>query len=320
MIRQAVALLLLLCVALTEGVAEPCRYLDRSGRAHLVEAITDVPAAYRESVECLGAERSRGLDPQGVKLTGATGKVSVRTGVGEFTLRWSRAVQDCFGRSPERSLVEAAAATNRALKSASFSEVAKYSQQHWNVVFTDRATALREFPLAITVGGHPGFMLPPSSIYLISDFIAPHCSRKAVADSTLVQVLLHEIGHVIEYLLLGEGKLEGDRQRAEGFATWFEQYSSDFSSDIRKGSIWDEHRVLAARQLQQPAAPFSGSASDYAVASLPFRAIVAKRGVQGLMRVYETMRARGISFREAVKEGLGWTQSTLDREVRQQVF
>jgi hypothetical protein len=296
-----------------------CRYIDRSNAAHLVDSAQEAPIQYRDRVTCEGDSAEALVPPDEVKIRGAVGKTVLRTEMGGFEVRWPRSIEQCFGKSPARATAEAAAALNKALKSAWFADSVKYARQDWSLVFTDRATALREFPLAISRGGHPGFMLPPASIYLIADVISPGCAKGGVADGALIQVLLHEMGHAVEHLLLGRAEVDADRSRAEGFAAWFEEYASQFAPLIPAGSVWEGQRQLALKAGSKPAQGFNGTAEDYAVASLPFRAIVERRGVQGLMQVYAHLKAQRGSLHDAAKEALGWSAATLEREVRAQL-
>jgi hypothetical protein len=136
-----------------------------------------------------------------------------------------------------------------------------------------------------------------------------------VADEVLVQVLLHEMGHVVEYLLLGERQDRPDRQRSEGFAAWFEQYSAEYVPSIPQGQVERYYTGLARAALQHEQHAFTGSAEDYAHSALQFRAIVERRGVSGLMKVYAEIRDNGLPFDEAVQRALGWNQKTLSREM-----
>ncbi len=293
-----------------------CVYLDESGAIVSVKSAAAAPARYRKAVYCNSGQNATIASPEEVKLQGPAGRASFVTDLGPMEVRWPRSVEQCFGRSPARAAADAAAAVNRALKSARFSTEVKYTRQEWSLVFTDRATAIREFPTSLTLGGHPGFMIPPSQIYIISDFISPDCAPGGVADAVLTQVLLHEMGHVVEYVLLAGGQMDGDRQRAEGFASWFEQYSADFASIIPRGSVKGFYRGLAAQGLASPSKEFTGTAQDYAVAALAFQAIVDRKGVHGLMKVYSEMVAQGIPLMAAVEREFGWDNSTFEREMR----
>jgi hypothetical protein len=223
-------------------------------------------------------------------------------------VRWSRTIERCFVTSPSRAVGEAAAGVNRALKNGRFDPSLQHARRDWSLAFTDKATAVSQFPIALTTGGHPGFMIPPSQIYIITDFITPDCSGAKVADAVLAQVLLHEMGHVVEYLLMGERADRPDRQRSEGFAAWFEQYSADYTSGIPHGQVAHYYSELARRALTRGSHGFSGSAEDYAYAALQFQAIVERRGVVALMQVYAQIRDAGLSFDDAVQRALGWNR------------
>jgi hypothetical protein len=213
-------------------------------------------------------------------------------------------------------VADAASAVNKAIKSGRFMSEVKAGRKDWSLVFTDKKSALSQFPMALSLGGHPGFMIPPSQIYIISDFISPDCSAGDVTDATLAQVLLHEMGHVIEYLLLGDQLMDGDRRRAEGFASWFEIYASDFSSAISRGQVREYYRQLAEQSLASRSSQFTGSAQDYGRSAFDFIAITDRRGISGLMDVYAAMRDERLSFGDAVYKRLRWDAAMLEREAR----
>jgi len=231
-------------------------------------------------------------------------------------VRWPRQVEQCFGKSPSRAISEAASAVNRALRTGRFDEKMKYARRDWSLVLIDRASAVSQFPMQLSLGGHPGFMVPPNQIYIVVDYISPNCQPNGDVDALLTQVLLHEMGHVLELSLLGEREPSADRKRAEGFAAWFEGYSSKFSSTIPGGRVQEMYRSMVQSQSTVGSQQFSGSGQDYAIASLEFEAIVARKGVSGLMDVYETMNTFQCSFYEALHKKFGWDQKYLQREVK----
>jgi len=294
-----------------------CLYVDNTGFIRQVPRLQDVPSSYRQKAKCSGDDDKPLASPKDVELTGRTRTSSFGTDLGRMEVRWQRAIEECFGKSPSRAVSEAARATNRAIKNARFADEIKHGKQDWEIVFTDKATALSEFPAGVVVGGHPGFMVPPSQIYIIASFIPGSCSGSPVADAVLTQVLLHEMGHVIEYLLVSDLKLGRDSARSEGFASWFEQYAAQYASDIPEGQVTRYYDGLAREALaSDKPASFDGSAQAYAVAALTFRAIVDRKGVSGLMRVYRTMSEKQIPFHQAVQETLRWNNATMDREMR----
>lgn len=292
--------------------------MDSASFIRQVPRLEDVPREYREKAKCGGGSEDAPIaDPKEVELTGAVRSSSFSTDLGRMDVRWQRKTEECFSKSPERAVADAARAANRAVKSARFSAEAKHAKADWQVVFTDKQSAFAQFPSAIAAGGHPGFMVPPSQIYIISDFVSGGCSGGPVADTALEQVLLHEIGHAIEHILLDGSKVPPDRARSEGFASWFEQYSAEYARDIPDGEVVAYYNGLAKEGMngEAGAVPFDGSAQAYAVSALRFRAIVDRKGVSGLMRVYQVMAEKGISFDSAIKEVFHWNEGAMQREM-----
>ncbi len=301
--------------ALAEG---SCLYVDGTSFIRQVARIEDVPREYRDKAKCSGRGNAEPIaQPKEVELSEPVRSSSFTTDLGRMEVRWQRKTEECFGKSPSRAVSDAARAANRAVKSARFSPRAKRPGQDWQIVFTDKESALAQFPSSIAVEGHPGFMVPPSQIYIISDFVSEGCSGSPVADVTLEQVLLHEIGHAIEHILLDGSKVPPDRARSEGFASWFEQYSAEYAVDIPDGQVVAYYNGLAREGIgsSEEPQPFDGSAQAYAVSALRFRAIVDRQGVSGLMRVYDLMAEKELPFDAAVREVLRWNDGAMQREM-----
>lgn len=303
-------------VAVSARAEEPCVYADEQGNIRSTSALKEIPSRFRAKAVCRTSEPRTIPKTEDVELRGATRSESFSTPLGTMDVRWPRSVEKCFGRSPSRAIAEAASAVNRALRNARFDESIKGERRDWSLVFIDRASAVSQFPMALSLGGHPGFMVPPNQIYMVVDYISPNCSASGDVDALLTQVLLHEMGHVLEFALL-DGKGGDDRKRAEGFAAWFEGYSSKFSSTIPKGSVRQGYRAFVHSYDGVGSSAFSGSGEDYAVASLEFEAVVERKGVSGLMSVYETMARDRCSFYEALNKRYGWDRKDLQREVKQ---
>ena len=295
---------------------ESCVYADERGNIFSAPALRDVPARFRAKAVCRFSEPRDIPKAEDVELRGATRSASFSTPLGTMDVRWQRSVEKCFGRSPNRAISEAASAVNRALRTARFDESITRERRDWSLVFIDRASAVSQFPVALSLGGHPGFMVPPNQIYMVVDYISPHCEANDDVDALLTQVLLHEMGHVLEFALL-DGVGGNDRKRSEGFAAWFEGYSSKFSSTVPKGSVQERYRSLIRSQSGVGSSAFDGSGEDYALASLEFEAIVERKGISGLMKVYETMTRERTSFYEALNKQYGWDQKDLQREVKE---
>lgn len=291
-----------------------CVYLNHYGEMVRVRNAQAAPHAFRSRVVCKDISPDEIAAPEDLDVGNDARVASFTTDVGPMNVRWSRSVEKCFKNPPSRAVGEAAQALNRALKSGRFTSEVKYSRREWSLAFIDKTSAFSQFPTALSLGGHPGFMIPPSRIYIITDFVAPDCLQQQLADEALTQVLLHEMGHVVEYLMLGEQSNTFDRQRAEGFASWFEQYSADFATTISRGSVREQYAALARSAPPLTGRSFSGSAGDYALAALPFQAIVYRKGISGLMKVYQSMREDRVPFYDAVERGIAWNRATLERQ------
>lgn len=294
-----------------------CVYLADDGAVVRVRNAQAAPSKFRSRVVCKDIATDEIAAPEDLHVGKDARVASFTTDVGPMTVRWSRSIERCFTSIPSRAVSEAAQALNRALKSGRFTSDVKYAKRDWSLAFIDKKSAFAQFPIALSLGGHPGFMIPPNRIYIITDFVAPDCVRQRLSDELLIQVLLHEMGHVVEYLILGERNDRFDRQRAEGFAAWFEQYSADFAGSIARDSVRKQYQALAKTVPPLAGRNFSGSAGDYALAALPFQAIVHRKGIAGLMKVYENMRDNRLPFLDAVERGVGWNRVTLERQAQE---
>jgi hypothetical protein len=216
---------------------------------------------------------------------------------------------------------DAAAAASRALRGSSFDPIVQSLRLEWQVVFMDENLPEAQIPTYLKENCHPAWMTPPSQIYVVADRVVAGCGgqRKssAVADATLAQILIHEIGHAVEFQLLGKTAMI-DKMRAEGFASWFESYASDFSAVVASGSVKRNYFELAreARKINPTRFDFGGGPGDYARASLYFHAVSNRRGIRGIMELYRAMRTQQLSFLDAIKSTTSWNDARLEQELR----
>jgi len=162
-------------------------------------------------------------------------------------------------------------------------------------------------------------MTPPANIYIVADRVATGCGSGApagarIADETLATVLIHEIGHAVEFVFLG-GRLGQDRARAEGFATWFTGYVAPYAPLLATEGVAESYRMTARAAGGGVVGSFRGTASDYARAAMIFDAIAARRGVRGIVAVYGAMVRDSLEFVPAIERALGWNKATLAAEV-----
>jgi hypothetical protein len=302
-----------------------CIFTDKEGKILQVMGRDAVPSAQRTSARCFSPKVS-GSDslaaPTEIKLEGAQRSDTFVTAVGPIKLRWPRSVESAFGRTPQRAVAEAAAAVSRTLKKPGFPAALRSLDIPWQIVFMDEELPEQQIPWYLVTNCHPAWMTPVANLYFVAQRVVAGCGnatpkRGAVADATLATVLLHEMGHVIEFQLL-QGLGVEDRRRAEGFASWFEQYAAEQSPLIPRGSVAREHLTIARRSLARgdDLFAFQGTAEDYARAALPFVALEKRRGVAGIMKVYELMRGERLDFPSALKKAIGWDRRELVAEIK----
>lgn len=300
---------------------ELCVYQDADGKLQQVNSRDRVPVSLRESARCFSTQDHQYLaKPEEIELKGTTRREDMVSTVGRIELRWQRAVESLFGRTPQRAVADAARAVSRALKSAGFPPVLQNLSLEWKIVFMDENVPETQIPTYLVNNCHPAWMTPPANLYIVAQRAAAGCGggqvRSNDADARLAHILIHEMGHAIEFQLL-QGKMDGDRVRAEGFASWFEQYGSDFSSVIPKNSVRDMYQRAAQEALRRggAGAAFGGTLEDYARASLYFSAVESRRGVRGIVDVYNTMLSENLAFPRALLRRMNWDDTRLETEL-----
>lgn len=241
--------------------------------------------------------------------------------VGLIELRWPRKIELLFGRTPERALADAARTLSRAIKKPGFPSTIQQLSLEWKVVFMDEELPETQIPQFLVTNCHPGWMTPPANIYIVAQRVTAGCQEKnqlprSVADSQLAEVLIHEMGHAVEYQMLGSA-FGQDHLRAEGFASWFEEYASNLSSVIPRGQVKKMYFQLAKKSIAQNPGVFEfrGTAYDYGRSSMYFHAIVERGNLYSLANVYATMREEHLNFFGAINKRLGWDKKRLEDEV-----
>ncbi len=254
--------------------------------------------------------------PSKVVIKGNIRKEHFSTSLGKVFLRWDRASEKYFRRTPYRAVVDSAKAVSIALRSKGFSSFFRNKTINWDIVFFSEKSRPQGIPLSLLESCHPGWMTPPANIYIASAIIAKGCNTggsnvpKKVAEERLTRVIIHEMGHVVEYYLL-EGK-NFNRAQSEGFATWFESYVAGFTPALSKEKIIRELVSLAGIPSK---GGFSGTIVDYAKASIPFLVIEKEKGIYGIKKVYKRMRESSISLEEAVKEAFYWSKKDFNKKI-----
>ena len=267
--------------------------------------------------------------PSEMALEGTERREVISTPLGKMHLRWPRKIETLFGRTPIRAMADAARTVSRAIRRAGFPARVQNTKLEWQVVFLDENLSGKQIPGNLVSNCHPAWMTPPANIYIVGQRVAAGCGggsapRGNVADGKLASVLIHELGHAVEHYTLSSYQNRDPmhiyKMRAEGFASWFEQYGSDLSRMVKRGEVTSRYRAWARQSFKQ--APdvnrwrFQGTPYDYARASMYFKAMQEKRGINGIMDVYETMIEKQIGFLDAVYEEFRWDHRKLDEEAQ----
>lgn len=302
-----------------------CLYSSSPGKYQQVNSLTEVPSEFRKSAKCFEANKSETLaKPEDIKLQGTLRVERINSALGQMELRWPRKVETLFGKTPLRAMTDAANTVSRALKNPALPVFIQNIDLPWQVVFMDDTELNSQIPLSLVANCHPGWMTPPANIYIVSQRVAGGCGGQKVAtqvaDSTLSQVLVHEMGHAVEFYLLKQ-RAPLDRVRAEGFATWFERFAAENSSLLNARQISEQQFFAAAQSVKNTPGvfTFSGSFEDYARASMYFTAISRPRGVSGISEVYAAMSDEGLDFFSAIKQELNWDEKRLNKEVKEAI-
>jgi hypothetical protein len=316
---------------LSRSASAQCVYLDKYGKMHTVSSPKEVPVDYYQTARCtkevIEAHGNSLAKPQELDLGSSVRREQLSTPLGRIHLRWDRGVEKFFSRSPHRAVSDAVDTINRFLRRAGVIPYRLIPREltEWHIVVMDENVPSEQVPSYLVNNCHPGWMTPPTNIYLVGQRVVAGCGgqrrlSQTEADQELSRVILHEFGHVVEYYLLN-GMMGRDRARAEGFASWFEQTSSEFSRLIPSGSTRLRYMKLAKSALDKGysfSQSFGGGAHDYAVASLLFVAIADRRGLDDVITIYEqyAQQKGRESFHETALKTVHWTEATLDTEMR----
>lgn len=298
-------------------LADTCIYMTRSGKVIEATSLKEVPRIYRENAKCKKNDFSSISNPEDLNLKGNEGNVEIFSSVGKIKLKWSRQIQSLLGRTPQKVVTNSMNTLKRLISSSAFREKLSNINLNWNIAFMGKDLPYGQIPSYLITNCHPGWMVAPSNIYIAVDRVYNGCNgvgQGNVGDEELEKVMLHEIGHVVEHQLVSN--LPYDLKRSEGFATWFSIFASGYSSIVNQSKTLSYYKSLAREAIKQSpnAFNFSSSAYDYARASMCFYAIEKKKGIAGILELYNEM-ALGNDFIISVAKVLNVSQEKLFQKI-----
>lgn len=178
----------------------------------------------------------------------------------------------------------------------------------WNVIFSGSSPLHVRGSRVSSAYCHTALMGPPGDIVIDAARLMNPCEGSEVAgrgEAFLTQSLVHEVGHGVEYHLLGKGFNRRQRWHGEGFASWFELAGAEVlnpQTTFRKQMLEKSRRAFSKNWKPYL---FRGSPEDYAMSYLLVAAIADGRSREDLYRVYGRMDRDSCTFEQAVERELG---------------
>lgn len=299
---------------------EICAYVDTQGIIKTVKSASLIPEQFKHLAKCTQTEKGNFLaKPEEIQLGGTIRREELNSSVGKIILRWPRSAETLFGRTPSRAMADAARTVSKVIRSSAFPTQIQNMNIEWNVVFMDENLPESQIPHNLISNCHPGWMTPPANIYIVAQRVAAGCTGNKIslgnADKALTEVLIHEMGHSLEYYILKDNNPR-DRMRSEGFATWFEMHAAQYSSILDKKELISRTATLAGLAIKNSPTvfTFSGSGEDYARSSMYFSAIEDRFGLRGILQTYEAINKEGLDLFSAAHRTLHISREQLQKE------
>ncbi len=270
------------------------------------------------TVEEYGAIRdsqsSNGERPNDVRLDGNLRSMDLSTPLGEVLIRWPRSVEQSLGLRPDKSVRDAWIAASRALASG-FPTRLRSASYHWNMVFMDAVPGNVD-PSGLGGSCHPAWMRPPADIFVAAERIASRCGTQRLSpkeiSAELAEVLVHELGHAVEFQFADKGFGRMQRWHSEGFASWFEsramQYLPGGGSDRKTSRAGLRLRAKVALTPNWRPSHFQGASEDYARGYAMIAVIAEGKSITRLVDVYKRMSKENVDLITAVQKELSWNE------------
>lgn len=249
-------------------------------------------------------------------------KRTVQSSLGSVNIVWSSQVEQRLKKSPKDIVKQTFGHVAQVLNSNPFLLERLAGKPMWNVVLLSRVPKVASSGMLSASRCHSAWTGPPANIVVALDRLALGCSnfRRVVSPLNLShglqEVLIHEIGHVLEFQLMGKAFGRRQRWHSEGFATWFEELAAGVvQSDSTQLSVLRRRKkAREAYRSDWKGYLFRGTAADYFRSYAVIAALADSRSVAGLMAVYDRMDRENLTFGSAVEREFSWNEDRLSVE------
>lgn len=160
-----------------------CFYVDTLGKTRVVSSIQYVPAKFRPEARCANTNHENFLaNPDEISHQGLVRRENMSSSLGSIELSWPREVEKLFGRNPKLAVQDVSRAVSKALKSASFNNNIRLLDTNWKIVYLGKDLAASQIPEYLRMACHPGWMTPPTNIYIAAEKIATNCNTGSLSQ------------------------------------------------------------------------------------------------------------------------------------------
>ncbi len=233
----------------------------------------------------------------------------VKTELGNVFLRYPRNAVVLKVLSPVTSIRRSWEAGALAVLELGLPPLPKEDYPEWNVILTDQTRLEVNGSRVSSAFCHTALMGPPADIVIDGYRLLHPCDGTPVSnpERALQRSLVHEIGHGVEYQLLGNGFSRRQRWHAEGFATWFETWATGKLRGEDSGKVQRLMREKAAKSFHKNWRPylFLGSPEDYLTSYALIASVAERRPVADLVAVYRRSSEENLTLEQAVERQLG---------------
>jgi hypothetical protein len=302
-----------------QHLSEQCIYRDHRGVITVTNRRESIPDNLRAQASCHSrtVETSRSsptvaLDNNKTQdLIKLSKRATFNSPLGVVELQWDEST--FFEQSAQSSVISAWRAATKTLSQKHFPLLTRFSNYNWKVfILSGKSEQLHN--LKALGGCHPGWMTPPATIFIASTSLATRCGTHhftpSQAQDELTRVLLHELGHAVEFQLLGRPGTN-DRFHSEGFAELFSTLALELYDPLKgkaiKLSLLREAQAIF-RSSWSPKQDFKGSAEDYRRVFGMMSALIELKGLRRLIDIYEELKASRAPFLEVVRTHVGWSE------------